>query len=57
MHQLKFKLRKNVVSVTADIFSAHWLHEAMVRAADGQVLNTVGGSGRTKAKKNNKKNG
>lgn len=41
MHQLKFKLRKNVVSVTADIFSAHWLHEAMVRAADGKVLNTV----------------
>lgn len=36
-------------------FSVHI--EAMVRAADGQVLNTVGGSGRIKVKKNNKKNG
>lgn len=45
MHQLKFKLRKNVVSVTADIFSAHQLHEAMVRVADSKVSNIVGVSG------------
>lgn len=57
MHQLKFKLRKNVVSVTADIFSAHQLHEAMVRVADSKVSNIVGVSGWIRLEKYNKENG